>query len=437
VPLSLTPTPPLTGNLSVAFDSQFVGNYTVYAASDSPGGGIFRLIIGTGTDWENIDASFPSGGMIGRLEISAGGTLYALNFQQIDSANGKGGVERCLNPESESYFETVARGLDDGVVMFGLWLSDDRLWSIDATNNQLMTYIDSLVAPVRLTWPLDQASGIGTVVNDTVNGLSLDWEIAGGATGYQWQLDNDDDFSSVPAGFEGNTENSSVALPTLKPDSIYYWRARAVQPVLSPWSETWSFTTSSVVGILAPSLESPPDGAAGLPIRPEFRWSQVDGASGYELMIAGDLDFANSITVDIGGQPVPSHDYKLAVSLHYLTTYYWKVRAAGLGLYSAWIVVGTFTTEPEPEPAQSSEPAIQPVTTIVTTVTVLTPEPTSPEIKSGTNSVIETTTQPSQPRSPQVQTGSTVPEWVFYTLSFMGAVIILLVTILVLVIKRR
>ncbi len=436
-PLPLTATPPLTGDISVAFDPQFSSNHTVYAASDSPDAGISRFDVGTSTDWENIDTSLPDGSMIGKLEISTGDTLYAANFQQVDSANDRGGIERCLNPESESHFETITQGLDNGVTLFDLWLCGHQLWSIDTTDNHLMTYIDSLAVPINLTWPPDQASGIGTVTNGTVSGLSLDWEIASGATGYQWQLDDDDDFSSIPAGFEGSIEESSTTLPALKPDTTYRWRVRAVQPVASPWSEKWSFTTSSDVNMVAPEPESPPDGATGLPIRPVFQWSPVAGATGYEIAIAASPDFANSITIKVGGQPVPGHSYQLEVSLSYATTYYWKVRAVSSDLRSAWSTAGIFTTEPEPEPNQSSEPAPQPPVTL-TTVTVLAPESTAnTEINPGANSTIGTTTQPAQPQPPPAQTASAIPEWVFYTLSSMGAIIILLIAILALVIKRH
>lgn len=168
--------PPLTGNIVAAFNPQFGSNNTVYAASDSADGGIYRFVIGTSTEWESIDSSLPSGAMIGKLAISVDGTLYATNFQQVDTVNKKGGMERCLKPASGATFETVTRGLDNGATLFGLWLYGNQIWSIDTTNTRLMTYIDSLTGPVSLTQPPNQAPGIGTVTDGVISGVSLDWE---------------------------------------------------------------------------------------------------------------------------------------------------------------------------------------------------------------------------------------------------------------------
>ena len=99
--------PPLTGNISVAFDSQFGSNNNVYAASDSPDGSIYSFAIGTSTDWQAIDDTLPPGGMVGWVDVSADGVLYAANFQQVNTGDDKGGIERCLEPASGSTFETV------------------------------------------------------------------------------------------------------------------------------------------------------------------------------------------------------------------------------------------------------------------------------------------------------------------------------------------
>jgi len=44
---------------------------------------------------------------------------------------------------------------------------------------------------------------------------------------------------------------------------------------------------------------------------------------------------------------------------------------------------------------------------------------------------------PSQSLPSPTQSSPATPDWVFYIMGFMGAIIILLVTILVLVVKRR
>ena len=200
--------PPLTDSIMVAFDPQFSSNSTVYAASDTEGKGIYRFIIGTSTEWENIDS--PTGGILKQVMVSADGTLYATNSQP------DGGIERCLNPTYSLVptFETVTRGLDDEATLTKLWLRGNRLWSNDTANIKLMTFTDSLSLPVTLTSPPNQAPGIGTIINYTISNISLDWETLSGATDYEWQLDYDTDFSTVP--FEDDTKASSAQFSLLR-----------------------------------------------------------------------------------------------------------------------------------------------------------------------------------------------------------------------------
>lgn len=314
--------PPLTGSISVAFDPQFSSNDTVYAASDTADKGTYRFIIGKSTEWESIDSTLPSGGMIGQLRLSANGTLYATNFK------ADGGMERCLNPTYPlgPTFETVTYGLDDDATLTGLWLYDHRLWSIDTTNTSLMTYSDSLALPVSLTSPPDGASGVGTIVNHTVSNVSLDWEASKGATRYQWQLDYDTSFSNPDEGFEGNTKVVSARLPTFELATTYYWRVRATEPVLSPWSAKWSFTTSLDSEVVAPELVSPEDSASGVGLKPTFQWSAVAGAESYELLVSTDVSFASPIVVKIGDYALPTTTWQCDIDLDYDTTYYWFVR---------------------------------------------------------------------------------------------------------------
>ena len=345
---------PLSGNISVAFDPDYSDNSTVYAASDSAGKGIYRFIIGRSDKWENIDS--PSGGTIGQLLVSAGGTLYATNLQ------ADGGMERSLNPTYPlgPTFETVTRGLDDGATLVGLWLAGNQLWSIDSAHTSLITYIDSLVQPVTLTSPADEATGLGMIINDAVKNISLDWETLTGATDYKWQLDYDNEFSSVPTGFEGDTRASSAQLPALDPTTTYYWRVRATEPVLSPWSDKWSFTTSFGTEAYAPELESPEAGATGVPVRPIFQWSAVAGADGYELVVSTQAAVDNPTILKTDTFALPTTAWQANIDLDYETTYYWKVRAVSSSTQSPWSAVSAFTTEPAPTTSSIIPDSTQP-----------------------------------------------------------------------------
>jgi hypothetical protein len=295
--------------------------------------------------------------MLGQLLASAGGTLYATNFK----ANG--GMERCLNPTYPlgPTFETVTRGLDDGATLIGLWLAGNQLWSIDSTNASLITYIDSLTQPITLTSPADDALGMGMIINDAVKNISLDWETLPGATEYKWQLNYETDFSSIPAGFEGNTRGSSAQLPDLDPTITYYWRVRATEPVLSPWSDKWSFTTSFGTEAYAPQPESPEAGATSVSLKPIFQWSAVAGADGYELVVSTEAAVDNPTILKTGTFALPNTAWQANIELDHDTTYYWKVRAVSANTYSPWSAVSAFITEPAPSnPSNPSSELSQP-----------------------------------------------------------------------------
>jgi len=274
-------------------------------------------------------------------------------------------MERCLNPSYSPgpTFETITRGLDDGVTLAGLWLSENKLWSIDTANTRLMTFTDSLVVPVTLILPPDQAPGID------IRNVNLEWGSARGATKYEWQLDYDTDFSSAP--FEGDTKASSAWLPEqLKLATTYHWRVRVTEPVLSPWSTTRSFTTSLGSSVIAPNLRSPGAGAKSVGLRPVFQWSAIAGAESYELLVSTNTSFTNPVITKLGTYALPATAWQSDINLDYDTTYYWKVRASGSSSYSAWSAVSAFTTKSPP--AIESPPALEP----------LASHPTAPELYS-------------------------------------------------------
>jgi hypothetical protein len=355
------------------------------------------------------------------------GTLYAANSQT------NGGMERCLNPTYSlgPTFETVTRSLSDNATLSGLWWRDHRLWSTDTAHAKLLTFNDSLTSSVALTSPPNTEVGIGTIINYTISNIRLDWEAIGDATSYQWQLDYDTDFSIVPDGFEGTTKASSTRLPTLEPATTYYWRVRVAEPVLSPWSAKWSFTTSLETEASALKLESPKAGATGVPIKPLFQWSAVPGADAYELLVSTDIQFANPSIVKTGDYTLPTTAWQVNLSLNYDTTYYWKVRAISSNTHSAWSAVGTFTTEspqsssasPSPSPS-ASPPTIAPAPTPPTASLPVPPTPATPT--------------PPVPPAPAPAQSLTTPDWILYALGALLLVIILLIiTILVLVVGMR
>jgi hypothetical protein len=271
-----------------------------------------------------------------------------------------------------------------------------------------MTFTDSLSQPVTLVSPADGAPGTGTLMSSgKVSNITLDWEAAGGATEYQWQVDSDTEFSNVPSDLDGTTKSSSVRLPSLETAARYYWRVKASQPVTSPWSGKWSFTTTIGGETIAPVLSTPEAGAVGVPTSPIFQWSTIADASRYELLVSTDAAFGNPTVAKLGDYALPSTAWQCNINLNYDTTYYWKVRAIGSGTQSAWSAVGAFNTE--------SPPADKEPLTITPTPQTVTSPPSSPPI-----------VQPA------------IPEWIVYLMgALLLTIILLLIIVLLLVVGIR
>ncbi len=408
--------PPLSGSVSVAFDPDFGQNNIVYAASTTADKGVYRFKVDSREEWESIDSTLPSDGTIDQVIATSSGVLYASNTQ------ADGGMERCLNPTYSlgPTFETVTRGLSDGAKLSGLWYYGNQLWSIDRSHTQLLNFHDSLPSPVTLVSPIENDDGIGTLINHTISNIRLDWEAESGATQYEWQLDFDTDFSSVPTGFEDTTKASSARLPALEPATTYYWHARTKEPVLSPWSPKWSFTTCLDTDTVSIRLENPESGETGVPTKPLFQWSAVPEAIAYELLASSDVQFSNLVISRTGDFSLPATAWQGNLDLNHGTTYYWKVRAVSSDTKSAWSAVGSFTTELPPPSL------VQPPAPPAVMMPVPIPSSTAPP-------VTQVPPQPSPPTPPSSAPVQQTPDWVVYLIgALVLAIILLIVTIMVL-----
>ncbi len=323
----------------MAFDGQFASTRIIYAASDnvatsSNRSRLYRYTVGRSEQWEPLDSTLEVGGKLGQLLVLPGGCLYGAN------SHDNGGMERSLNAWAASYpaFEKVNSGLSDRATLIGLWGFGNQVWSIDSRNSRLMTYVDSLAAPVVPGNPIAGAAGVDT------RGVALDWGGLAGAVTYEWQVDNDGSFSAVSGSLKGETASTSVRLPNLDPASIYYWRVRVKEPTLSPWSPVRCFYTLLGKPGTLPELHSPKAGADGVALRPLFQWAAVGGAERYEILVATNVSFANPVIAEVGSLALPTNAWQCDINLSYNTTYFWKIRGINNNSCSLWSGVGAFTT---------------------------------------------------------------------------------------------
>lgn len=221
----------------------------------------------------------------------------------------------------------------------------------------------TLAAPILVS-PANNATGVAVPV-------TLTWDAVTGAGAYAVQVSTDNTFATKVIALPPTT-TTTVQLPPLTANTVYYWRVSALPPLpcaptnaqpgtsstvkkcgqacdkqpscpqgpppgppqgppppppTMTWSTVWSFTTatSTTTTLAAPILVSPSNSATGVALPVTLTWDAVTGATGYTVEVSTDSTFATGVTT------TQSTTTSLQVTtLSAGTQYYWRVCAVGL-----------------------------------------------------------------------------------------------------------
>jgi hypothetical protein len=274
-----------SGYVTVAFDTYFDTNDTIYAAPAGAGtdNGIYRWIIGQSTEWEDLGAEpYDYTGLVldrpwGNPMTSAetGGVLYASYVN-----GGTTGTARCLAPAEDaccdsSNWDYLTAGLTSelffvmpqALKICGCLTADtsSKLLATDGSQSYDMEKSEtgtvwsfedcySKIAPTLLS-PADGAT-ISADPRRCVNAaFALKWNRHESACLYDIQIALDEDFTDVVVdtqGYEspkGKAARYDVAKGTLPCGVTYFWRVRFAevktgQVIHSWWSDPRSFTVA-------------------------------------------------------------------------------------------------------------------------------------------------------------------------------------------------
>jgi hypothetical protein len=194
------------------------------------------------------------------------------------------------------------------------------------------------------------------VDDEATTGLNLYTAIGGVASAFVNDLDLTD------------TAPLTYTFTGLLPVTTYYVSVWAVEPVSSFLynKAPLSFTTGPGTAVYTPHLY-PINGAYDVPVKPNFAWDAVPGATGYEFRIVeGSVLPSGTATV------LTFNSYTPAAALKNMTTYTWQVRAMTGSIAGDWIT-SVFTTVKAPEPVVTVPPA---TTTTVNTTSIIIPTQT-------------------------------------------------------------
>ncbi len=346
----------------VAFDADYAENNTIYAGNKS--GLIYRFVIDESTVWDRISPDTATINLSG-LVVMDDGTLYASDL------TADAGVWRSVNPtelieEGGPDFEQMLTDLPENAVLELLRVvpGSNILFAVNTNaSHQLIAFTDTLTGKPSPALPEDESTaGVILEAGDDYGlaRVTLVWERMTGALNYSYQVAYDDEFKSIVAsGYIAGTVKDVI----LNPGETYYWRVRvgAVgswvgSPLLSPWSETWSFTTTLGPGAARPILENPEAGAEDVVLQPVLEWSGLIDATNYELEVARDCDWTDLVIDKTGDNALGAVTTYAVPSgvLDYDTSYCWRVTALSETAVSPPSDTGSYTTMAEPTPAEAA-----------------------------------------------------------------------------------
>jgi hypothetical protein len=385
------------GYVTVAFDSYFDDNNVIYAAlADSDDNGIYRWVIGTSTEWEDIGAEpYDYTGLVvsnadGNPFTTAetGGVLYAsyVNGEQWyddDSEYTYSGVARLLNPAADISCEkcvwwdylvvglNIHQGFDawpDALKICGCLDPDSntKLFAIDdyhhdgydmckGEDGTVWTFEDCYAkkAPSIIS-PVDGFLVPASCFCDNMP-FTLKWDAVCDACDYYVQIAMDEDFTELVGGGDFDvTGLSAVVDNILTCEVTYYWRVMAYQAgtgqyISSWWSPTRSVTVAPAGGA-GVTLITPEAGAADVArTKLAFTWSKVASADKYEWVLSKNADLSSPVESQ---SALTKTAYTCTKTLEYDTPYYWQVTAYKGDAVVSMSTVGTFRTVAETVPVE-------------------------------------------------------------------------------------
>jgi hypothetical protein len=212
------------------------------------------------------------------------------------------------------------------------WRVKAKTSDCESTWSRIRTFSTTIAAPYLIS-PSHKEVNVHTEV-------FLKWSWVEMASKYRLQISEDNAFSKIVLDKE-IINTTEYQFPNLRNNQTYYWRVAGMEDYQGRWSEIFSFRT-----ILATtSLISPVNDKRGIAINDYVRWSAVEGANFYNVLIAHDNQFREIILDSTG----ISGTEMILRNLSHLNNYYWKVKAVNDQSMSDWTDAWSFrTTMPEP-----------------------------------------------------------------------------------------
>jgi hypothetical protein len=301
-----------TGTDSGAWSGSFYFTTAPLAAPTllTPSNGAVNQSLTPLLDWNDV-----TGALTYDLQVSADSLFGTTLVNQTGLATSQYTIPSSILSSYTTYYWR-ARG-NDGLA--GTW---SAVW-----------HFKTMLIPPTLLSPANNTTGVSLTP-------LLDWSDVTGAANYRVQVSTSASFTTTAVDQSSlSASQYQVLSNALSQNTTYYWRVRAYTGTdSSTWTGNFTFTTAA---LNVPALISPVNDATGQSLTPLLDWSDVGGASTYEVQVSTDSLFGTT-TIDQNGLTQSQYTVTSGHLSNYIL-YYWRARAIS-GTPGSWSSVWHFRT---------------------------------------------------------------------------------------------
>jgi hypothetical protein len=225
-------------------------------------------------------------------------------------------------------------------------------WRVRGENeNGAGNYSDIFSFKTGTTSVVPQAPNLLSPTNNetgiSVNAI-LTWSKVPNTSNYRLQVATDASFSTLVFD-QANLSNTSLTVPNLRQNTLFYWRVRGTNSTgTGNYSQVQSFRTASFSSL--PNLTyltRPGNNTTIHPVAINFEWEAEPTAESYTVQVSTTSDFSTYVINERG---VLATSFSVD-NLNSNTTYFWRVRCVnrtgGSSPTSVWkITTSSFTQKP-------------------------------------------------------------------------------------------
>jgi hypothetical protein len=287
-------------------------NYSVISLFETTNGGTtWQAVAGNLEQNPNGSGSGPSCRWVKILSVGGKNIYYVGTSTGLYSTAYLNGANTVWEQEGAETIGNVAVDMIDARESDGKIVAathGNGVFISTVTQSPLPPAVPTLVSPMKDT--------TGVLLTQM-----LVWNSSVGAAGYQIQVSETSDFSTIITEINGLKLSYYEINNLVQGFKTYYWRVRAFSSGgASAFSEVWKFTTA----IAPPLLVAPATGTVGLGLPPvTVRWNELSGATSYHLQVSQNLGFSTTL-LDRTNVTGASFDIE---GLELQKRYYWRVSA--------------------------------------------------------------------------------------------------------------